>query len=214
MKWKTIFGVFLLLASSVLAILLSAKVPFVKTSELFRESQIEVEPGGLPANFYNATLEPLGKEGYQVGVSVFPSGYATIDVDLWVVNETDVFRLGLLTESLAMGVLNLSDKYPDKSPFADIKAYAKETDITGGHGDLVNLDHNGTYCFVLLNFLVDSQYVSVSVEEQYFESFHTWLEPSPVTVGVTVGVLIGGVYLIVVSLKRSVRGAKRRRKRV
>jgi hypothetical protein len=213
MKWSTIFGVFLLLVSLVLAILFSAKVPLVKTTELFKESPIEVEPGGLPANFYNATLEPLGKEGYQVGVSVFPYN-VSINVDLWVVNESSVFRLGLLTESLAMGALNQTD-YPDKPPFSDIEAYAKKIGVTGGYGNLVNLDHNGTYCFMLVSFLTDrSQYVSVSIEEQYIESYYTWLKPSPVTTTVTVAIFIGGVGLIVVGLKRSVRGARRRRKRV
>jgi hypothetical protein len=213
MKWRIIFGVFLLLTSLVLAILFSAKFPHVKTTELFKGSSIEVEPGGLSANFYNATLEPQGKDGYQVEVSVFPYN-RSINVDLWVVNETSVFNLGLLTESLGMGVLNLSDKYPDQPPFSDIKAYAKEIGITGGHGDLVNLDHNGIYCFVLLNFFNASQYVSVGIQEQYIESYHTLLEPSQVTVTVTALVLIGGVCLIVVNPKRLAKRAKRRRKKV
>ena len=213
MKWRRIFGVFLLLVSLLLAILLSAQVPIVKTTELFKGSPIEVYPEGVPTNFYNATLEPLGKQGYLVEVSVSPYN-ASIDVDLWVVNKTSVYQLGNLTISLAIGYGNLSGKYPDKSPFADIKAYAREIGITGGHGDLVNLDHNGTYCFVLLNFQSTSQSVSVSIEEQYIESYRTWLVPSPVTVTFTVVVLIGGVYLIVVSPKRSIRGAKGRRKKI
>jgi hypothetical protein len=212
MKWGRIVGVFLLLLSLVLAILLYAKVPLFKTAELFKQSPIGVDPECEPANFYNATLEPLGKDGYQVEVSVIAYN-ASIDVDLWVVNETSVFRLGLLAETLAMGAANLSGTYPDKPPFADIKAYAKEIAITGGQGYLSNFDHNGTYCFVLLNFQSTPQYVSVSIEEQYVESYRTRLVPSPVTVTVTVVVLIGGVCLIIVSLKRSARGAKGRSKR-
>jgi hypothetical protein len=213
MKRTRILGVLLLLASLMLAILLSAQVPVVKTTELFPESPIEVEPGGVPANFYNATLEPLGKKGYLVEVSV--SSYnASIDVDLWVVNETSVFQLGLLTESYAMGAANLSGKYPDEPPFADIKAYARETGIKGGHGDLVGLDHDGTYCFVLLNFQSAQQTVSVSVVEQYTESYRTRLEPSLVNVAFTAVVLIVGVYFIVVSPKRLVREAKGRHNRI
>jgi hypothetical protein len=213
MSWRRIFGVFLLIVSLVLAILLSAQTPLVKTNALFKESPILVEPGGVPENFENLTLEPLGKDGYQVGVSVLPYD-KPIDVDLWVVNETSVFPLGLLAEALAMGAANLSDKYPDKPPFTDIKAYAKETRITGGQGYSTNFDHNGTYCFVFLSFLDTAQNVSVSIEEQYIESYHRWLESSPVNVTVTVAVSIAGVCLIVVSPKRSVRRAKRRRKKI
>jgi hypothetical protein len=218
MSWRRIFGVFLLLVSLMLTILLSVQVPIVKTTELFKESPIQVEPGGVPANFYNATLEPVGKKSYVVIVSVFPYNTTSINVDLWVVNQTSVFPLGFLTEVLASGALNQSAKSTLSAEYKanqlpNVTAYASELGITGGHGNLANLDHNGTYCFVLLSFQSTSQSVLVSIEEQYIESYRTWLGPSPVTITLTVVVLIAGVCLIVVSLKRSARGFKGRRKK-
>jgi hypothetical protein len=219
-KWRRIFGVFLLLISLVLAVLLSVKVPIVKTTPLFNGSPIDVESEGLANNFYNATLEPVGMKDYMLIVSILPYTYNTtsINVDLWVVNQTSVYRLCLLTEILESGALNQSEEsalsaeyYANQLP--NVTAYAREMDITGGHGDLVNLNHNGTYCFVLVNLLQSSQTVSVNIEEQYIESYGTWLELSPVTITVTAAVLTAGVCLIVVSEKQSAREVKGRRKK-
>lgn len=206
MRWRRIFGVFLLLVGLLLAVLLSANVPFVKVNRFPIDNPVEVPPLGEPSSFYNTTLEPLGKEDYRVRVSI--SSYnQPIQVDFWAVNETG---LGILAESLSYGELLKDRYYANEPPFANIKAHAREINITiQRQFDLVNLDHNGTYCLVLLNFFDNPQNVSVTVEEQYIESFRPLLEPNPVNIAITVIVFIASLYLIVADPKRSVRRAKR-----
>jgi hypothetical protein len=222
MEWARIFGVFLLLTSLVLAILFSVQVPVLKTTSLFKESTLDVEPVGIGNDFYNATIEPVGRKDYTLVVSVLPYAYNTssINVDLWVVSPTSVFPLIILTEAWAQGELNqtqanmLSAEYYANPPnLPNVTAYANELDITGGQGDLTNLNRNGTYCFVLLSFLQTSQTVSVSIEEQYIESYQAWLESSPATIMLVVAVLIAGVCLIIANPRRSAAKANRRQKK-
>jgi hypothetical protein len=218
MKWERILGVFLLVTSLVLAVLLSVKVPLIKTTPLFDENVVTVDPEGLANNFYNATLEPVGKNGYTVTVSMAPYNTTSMDVDLWVVNQTSVYRFELLTEALASGVFNqseettLSDEYYASPPqLPNIIAYATEIGITtGGHGDLANIVHDGTYCFVLVNFLNVSASLSVNILQQYVESYTAWLKPNQVTITVIVAVLVAGVGLIIIGSKRSAKEAKRK----
>jgi len=211
MSWTRIVGVFLLLLFLLLAVLLLAPVPVVKSTELFSKSPVEVYPLGVPTDVYDANLEPLGKRGYTIDVSISPYN-ESIDVDLWVINKTSIPKLGNLTVALAV-FGNFSSEYPYGPPFSEIKPYVVSTGITGGHGDLGNLDHNGNYSFVLLNFENVSQSVQVGINEQYVESYRTWLEPSPVTITLTAAVLVASLCLIVANPKRLARGAKGRHKK-
>lgn len=202
MKWRRICGLFLLLVSLVLAILLSAKLPFVKTNRFPLTNPIEVFPRGEPNNFYNLTLEPLGKEDYHVEVTISPYYM----VDFWAVNAQG---LGILNSFLELGWM-FEEEYPDKYPYTAIMTYAKGVNITSRTTfELVNLTGNGVYCLVLLNFFDDPQNVSASVEERYLESYRTLLEPNLANITISAAIFTAGVYLIIRSQKRTAKRAKR-----
>jgi hypothetical protein len=202
MKQSMIFGVFLLLVSLILAILLSVKLPFVKTNTFPVPSPVEVPPDGDPYNFYNVTLTPLGKEDYHVEVTITPYYM----VDFWAVNETGFYALANL---IGLGDVFRAE-YPDKYPFSLITAYAKEINVTHQKWfELSNLTSNGTYCLVLINFFENPQMVAVNVEERYLEPPRTLLEPNLASRTIAVMIFVIGACLVIISRKRPARRAKR-----
>jgi hypothetical protein len=202
MMQRRVFGVFLLLISLVLAILLSAKVPFVRSNKLFVGNDVEAPFGA--SNFYNLTLEPLGKEDYHVEIRLSPVN-SSIQIDFWAVNATWV---GPLMEFVSYDVFQ--PDYPDGKPFNLMKTYAKKINITGiTQFELTGLDYNGTYGLVLINFFENTQYVSVSIEERYVEPPpRALLEPNSVNITITAAIAIAAIYFVVTGSKRPVKRAK------
>jgi len=205
MRERRTFGFFLLFIFLLLAILCSVKVPSIKTNKFSISNPVEVPCG--PNNFYNVTLEPLGKEDYHVEVEIRPY-YVDLpmQVDFWAVNET---WLDPLIEFVSCGIFE--DDYPYNYPFNLTKSYAREINITRSRPfELVNLGYNGVYCLVLMNFFSNTQSVSVSVEERYVESFRLLLEPNLTNTIIATVIAAAGVYLVISSPKRSARKAKAR----
>jgi hypothetical protein len=201
MKWRKILGAFLLLITLVLIILLSVKVPFIRTNHLFDNQQITVSSNGEPENL-NVTLEPYNKSDYNVEVTLSPY----YQMDFWAVNATG---LDMLAYSLSFGE-TLRSEYPNKPPFNSIKTYAKGINITHTTSfELTNVTSDGVYCLAFINFYDSPQNVSVTVEERYLESVHTILEPNPVNVVVTVLIFAVGTYFLLMKRKQPHRRAKR-----
>jgi hypothetical protein len=207
MMQRRIFGVFLLLISLVLAILLSAKVPFVRNNKLLIDNHVEVPFGA--SNFYNLTLEPLGKEDYHVEIGLSPVN-SSIQIDFWAVNAT---WLGPLIEFVSADIFQ--PDYPDSSPFNLIKTYAKKINITDiTQFELTSLDHNGTYCLVLINFFENTQYVSIGIEERYVEPLpRALLEPNSVNIAIAAAIAIAAMYFLVTGSKRPAKRAKEHMRR-
>lgn len=203
MSWKRIFGIFLLLMALALALLLAAKLPAIDVHRFPITNPVQAPYEST--NFQNITLEPLGKEEYHVDVAISPYGNKPVQVDFWVVNKTGFDML-----AVSLSYAELETEYPDKPPFNSIKFHAKEINIKSTrHFELTNLDHNGTYCLVLVNFYEDYlQNITLTVEEKYLGSPRTLLEPNLTNLAfVPITVAIGG-YLIIVSGKRPSRRAK------
>jgi hypothetical protein len=128
-------------------------------------------------------------------------------VDFWAVNGTG---LELLDSYLSYGELFRPD-YPDRRPFDTVKAYAKETNLTYAKQiELTDLDHNGTYCLVLINFYDDTQNVTVTLEVRYLGSPDTLLEFNMVNATILSVTFIVGVYLTATSSRRAPRRARMR----
>lgn len=204
MKPKRILGVIFLLMTLTLVILMSAKLPNLKTRKFSIDNPVAVPSG--PNNFYNLTLEPLGKEDYHVEIIISPVN-SSIQVDFWAVNTT---WLGPLIEFVYIDFLQLD--YPYGRPFDLIKTYAKEINITSlKRFELTGLDYNGAYCFVLINFFENTQHVSINIEERYVEPpTRPLIEPNPASLMISAVVAVAGTYLLVASSKRSTRKARRR----
>ncbi len=186
-----------------MALLLVTKLPAIDSYTFPITNPVEVQYG--PCNFQNITLEPLGKGEYHVDVAISPYGNKPFLVDFWVVNETGFY---LLAESLSFDVLRT--EYPGKPPFNSIKAYAKEINITGTkYFELTNVDHDGTYCLVLVSFFEDYlQNATVAVEEKYLGSPRPLLEPNLTYIAIVPVIVAVGGYFILISRKRPSRRAK------
>ena len=203
MFWKRIFGMFLLLTAFTMAFLLVAKLPAIDANRFPVTNPVEA-PYGI-SNFQNITLKPLGNEEYHVDVAISPYGNRPMQVDFWVVNKTG---LGMLEESLSYSVLKT--EYPDKAPFNSIKSHAREINITNARQiELTNLDHDGTYCLVLVNFFEDYlQNITLTVEEKYLGSSRTLLEPNPANLVFVPTIAVIGGYFAMASRRRPSRRVK------
>lgn len=202
MSWKRLLGVFLLLVALVLVFLMVVKMPTSKTSRFPVANPVVVSYGSN--NFQNITIEPLGKEDYHVDVWISPYDGQPMMLDFWAVNKTG---FDMLAESLDYEVLR--SEYPNKPPFSSIKAHAKEVNVTYSRRiELTNLDHNGTYCLVLVNFYEDSQSVAVTVEERHAIAPRTLLEPNLLGIVLSIAVAMLGMYLTVTGRRRSPKRAR------
>jgi len=202
MPWKRPLGLFFLFLALVLVFLLTVKMPAVDTRQFPITNPVEVPYG--PNNFYNITIEPLNKTDYHLDVWISPYGDQTMMIDFWAVNKTG---FDLLDMSLAYS--QLRPNYPNERPFNYVTAHAKEINITYSKQiELTNLNHNGIYCLVAVNFFENTQNISVTVEEKYAAAPRPLLEPNPPSIIFTIAVAILGVYLVIASRKRSSRRAK------
>lgn len=202
-RMKTL-GLILLFLSLLLTLLISIKFQNVISRNFPIENPVEVPYGAH--NFYNLTLEPIGKEEYHVKVKISPIEQP-IQVDFWAGNSTGI---GILLNATNVYGMVFEEDYPDKGIFNMIMTYAKEINITGTRRfELTGFNRNGTYCLALLNFFETTQYVSVTIEEQYLDPVpRSILEPNLINILITSGIAIIGVSILVKGSRKSVRRAK------
>jgi hypothetical protein len=202
MPWKKPLGAFLLILALILVFLMTVKMPAVDTKQFPLATPVEVPYG--PNNFYNITIEPLNKTDYHVDVWISQYGDQAMMIDFWAVNKTG---FNLLDASLAYS--ELRPNYPNERPFNSIMTHAKEINITSSKRiELTNLNHNGTYCLVAVNFFQDTQNMSVTVEEKYAVAPRPMLESNPLDITLTIAVGILGGCLVVAGRRRPLRRAK------
>jgi len=215
MKKFGLIGLLLIFTALVLTLLFSVNFPQFKERKLFPPGA-STRPIDLPfgPHGFNLTLEPSNKSNYYVEVEAGPYyGNLPVDFDLWVVNDTSGF--GLLIDFLNVEALEYN--YPDQYPFTLIKTYAKEINITSPRRfRLENLDRNGKYCFVLVNFYENfTQKIRVEVMEHYEEPPKPII-PQTTTIKIsTFLTAVTGVILVFHAeiAKKRRRYAKRKRKR-
>lgn len=197
MRRTRILGFLILLVCLVLTALMLVEMPVVTTDRFQISNPIGVDSmvGEGIQNFHNLTLQvPENVADYRVRGEISPVN-TPIQVDFWVVNETGFEMLATI---MSYGDI-FKPEYPNKKPYDSIKTYAKEINITSQRQfELVNLDHNGTYCLLLLNFVEVTQTVSVNIEEQHIEPYsRTPLERTQTNV-IVVGVVaaVGAGFVI------------------
>jgi hypothetical protein len=198
----------MIMLSLSLLFLVIAKFPNVKNKSFSIENPLEVPHGAN--NLFNITLQPSGKNDYHVEVLISPTK-GPICIDFWVVNSTWIGPFLSFMEWVFFEYgTPFREAYPDEYPFNITPAYAKEINVTKQKLIELNVDRDGVYCFVFINFFEEAQYISVNVDERYLDPkapYRPILEPNLTNLSITFAVASFGAYFLVKD-----QGIRRRRK--
>jgi hypothetical protein len=198
----------MIILSLSLLFLVIAKFPNVKNKSFSIENPLEVPHGAN--NLFNITLQPSGKNDYHVEVLISPTK-GPICIDFWVVNSTWIGPFLSFMEWVFFEYgTPFREAYPDEYPFNITPAYAKEINVTKQKLIELNVDRDGVYCFVFINFFEEAQYISVNVDERYLDPkapYRPILEPNLTNLSITFAVASFGAYFLVKD-----QGKRRRRK--
>jgi len=208
MHLTRILGLVMIILSLSLLFLVIAKFPNVKNKSFSIENPLEVPHGAN--NLFNITLQPSGKNDYHVEVLISPTK-GPICIDFWVVNSTWIGPFLSFMEWVFFEYgTPFREAYPDEYPFNITPAYAKEINVTKQKLIELNVDRDGVYCFVFINFFEEAQYISVNVDERYLDPkapYRPILEPNLTNLSITFAVASFGAYFLVKD-----QGKRRRRK--
>lgn len=208
MHLTRILGSLMIMLSLSLLFLVIAKFPNVKNKSFSIENPLEVPHGAN--NLFNITLQPSGKNDYHVEVLISPTK-GPICIDFWVVNSTWIGPFLSFMEWVFFEYgTPFREAYPDEYPFNITPAYAKEINVTKQKLTELNVDRDGVYCFVFINFFEEAQYISVNVDERYLDPkapYRPILEPNLTNLSITFAVASFGAYFLVKD-----QGIRRRRK--